>query len=74
MQEGYCVLMLKDEYKKQEKINGIIYNEDQSSDYRHAIVNGNIFCVGLHLKKIVCNTGKLLYNTNKKENRSEKTT
>ena len=37
--------MLKDECRKQEKINGIIYNENQSPDYRHALVNGNIYCI-----------------------------
>ena len=37
--------MLEDECRKQEKINGIIYNENQSPDYRHAIVNGNIYCI-----------------------------
>lgn len=34
--------LLKNEYAKEEKINGIIYNMSPSADYRHGIVNNNI--------------------------------
>ena len=30
-------------YIKQEKIDGKIYNMPPSADYRHSIVNGNIY-------------------------------
>lgn len=30
-------------YKKQEKINGIIYNMSPAPNYRHGIINGNIY-------------------------------
>ena len=35
--------MLKDDYQKTEKINGIIYNMSPAANYRHGIVNGNIY-------------------------------
>ena len=35
--------LIKEEYKKQEKINGIIYDMSPSPDYRHGIINGNIY-------------------------------
>lgn len=34
---------LKEDYTKQEKINGIVYNMSLSANYRHSIVNGNIY-------------------------------
>lgn len=37
--------MLKDDYKKEEKINGIIYNMSPSANYRHGMVNGNIYMI-----------------------------
>lgn len=35
--------MLKDDYKKEEKINGVIFNMSPSPHFRHRIVNGNIY-------------------------------
>ena len=37
--------MLKDDYKKEEKINGVIYNMSPSANYRHGMVNGNIYMI-----------------------------
>lgn len=37
--------MLKEEYRKEEKINGVIYSMSPSANYRHGIVNGNIYTV-----------------------------
>lgn len=34
--------LARDEYRKQEKIDGIIYDMSPSPDYRHGIVNNNI--------------------------------
>ena len=34
---------LKEDYTKQEKINGVVYNMSPSANYRHSIVNGNIY-------------------------------
>lgn len=34
---------LKEDYIKQEKINGTVYNMSPSANYRHSIVNGNIY-------------------------------
>lgn len=34
---------LKEDYTKQEKINGAVYNMSPSANYRHSIVNGNIY-------------------------------
>lgn len=34
--------LLKDEYKRQEKINGVVYDMSPSPNYRHGIVNNNI--------------------------------
>ena len=34
---------LKEEYTKQEKINGVVYNISPSANYCHSIVNGNIY-------------------------------
>ena len=34
--------MLKDDYQKTEKINGVIYNMSPAANFRHGIVNGNI--------------------------------
>lgn len=33
---------LKDDYKKEEKINGVIYNMSPSAGYQHGIVNSNM--------------------------------
>ena len=35
--------MLKDDYQKIEKINGVIYNMSPAANFRHGIVNGNIY-------------------------------
>ena len=40
---------LKEDYTKQEKINGVVYNMSPSANYRHSIVNGNIY--GKHYAK-----------------------
>lgn len=34
---------LKEDYTKQEKINSVVYNMSPSANYRHSIVNGNIY-------------------------------
>lgn len=34
---------LKEDYTKQEKINGVVYNMSPSANYRHSIVNVNIY-------------------------------
>ena len=35
--------LFKEEYKKEEKINGVIYDMSPSPNYQHGIVNGNIY-------------------------------
>ena len=35
--------LLKEDYTKEEKINGVIYNMSPSPNYQHGIVNGNIY-------------------------------
>ena len=37
--------LLRDEYRKQEKINGVIYDMSPSPNYRHGIVNSNIHAI-----------------------------
>ena len=37
------MLMLKEEYTKDEKIDGVIYNMSPSPNYLHGVVDGNIF-------------------------------
>lgn len=37
--------LLKDDYKKQEKMNGTVYDISPSPNYRHGIVDGNIYSV-----------------------------
>lgn len=47
--------MLKDDYKKEEKINGIIYSMSPSANYQHGIVNGNLYrIIGNFLKNSLC--------------------
>lgn len=47
--------LLEDGYKKQEKINGIIFNMSPSADYRHGTVNLNIYHhIKLQLKDSLC--------------------
>lgn len=36
---------LEEEYIKQEKINGIIYDMSPAADFKHGIINGNIYAV-----------------------------
>lgn len=44
-----------EEHRKQEKINGIIYDMSPSPGFRHGIVNGNIFAsVKAGLKNSLC--------------------
>ena len=35
--------LLKEEYTKEEKINGVIYDMLPSPNYQHGIVDGNMF-------------------------------
>lgn len=37
--------ILEEEYRKEEKINGVIYSMSPSANYRHGIVNGNLHVV-----------------------------
>ena len=34
--------LLEEEYRKEEKINGVIYDMSPSPNYQHGIVDGNI--------------------------------
>ena len=36
---------LKEDYRKEERINGIVYDMSPSADYRHGIVNSNIHAI-----------------------------
>lgn len=47
--------LLKNEYAKEEKINGIIYDMSPSPNYRHGIVDGNIYnAIKNKLKDSLC--------------------
>lgn len=47
--------MLKDDYKKEEKIQGVIYDMSPSASYQHGIVNSNIHAIIKHgLKDSLC--------------------
>lgn len=47
---GYC-----DDYRKLEKINGVIYDMSPAANYKHSIVNGNIYrIIANHLKDSLC--------------------
>ena len=35
--------LFKEEYKKEEKINGVIYDMSPSPNYQHGLVDGNIY-------------------------------
>ena len=35
--------VLNEKYRKQEKMNGVIYDMSPAPDYRHGIVNGNLY-------------------------------
>lgn len=39
------VPIFEEEYRKEEKINGVIYSMSPSANYRHGIVNGNIYMI-----------------------------
>ena len=47
--------MLEDEYKKEEKVNGVFYDMSPSPNYQHGIVNGNIYrIISAGLKGSIC--------------------
>ena len=35
--------LLEEEYRKEEKINGVIYDMSPSPNYQHGLVDGNIY-------------------------------
>ena len=37
--------LLEEEYRKEEKINGVIYDMSPSPNYQHGIVDGNIYSI-----------------------------
>ena len=39
----FIMPILKDDYQKTEKINGVICNMSPAANFRHGIVNGNIY-------------------------------
>lgn len=44
-----------DNYRKTEKINGVIYDMSPAADFRHGIVNGNIYrIIAVALRNSVC--------------------
>ena len=46
---------LKEEYRKQEKINGVIYDMSPSPSYQHGIIDGNIYhAIKTGLKDSLC--------------------
>ena len=46
---------LKEEYRKQEKINGVIYDTSPSPSYQHGIIDGNIYhAIKTGLKDSLC--------------------
>lgn len=47
--------LLQKEYQKQEKMNGVIYDMSPSADYKHGIINGNIYtAIKKGLKDSLC--------------------
>ncbi|MDE7425541.1 MAG: Uma2 family endonuclease [Lachnospiraceae bacterium] len=47
--------LLKEEYRKQEKMDGVIYNMSPAPNYRHGIINSNIHrIIGNSLKNSLC--------------------
>ena len=47
--------LLKEEYRKQEKMNGIVYDMSPSPNYRHGIINNNInTIIKIGLKNSLC--------------------
>lgn len=55
MKGKYHMPMLEDEYKKEEKINGVFYDMSPSPNYQHGIVDGNIYrIISAGLKGSIC--------------------
>lgn len=47
--------LLKEEYRKQEKMNGVVYDMSPAPGYQHGIINGNIHrIIGNSLKNTLC--------------------
>ena len=47
--------LLKEEYRKQEKMNGVVYDMSPAPGYKHGIINGNIHrIIGNSLKNTLC--------------------
>lgn len=47
--------LLREEYTKEEKINGVIYDELPSPNYQHGIIDGNIYrIISTGLKGTLC--------------------
>ena len=47
--------MLKENYKKQEKINSVFYDISPAASYRHGTINGNIYSmIKAGLKNVLC--------------------
>lgn len=49
------MLLSEEEYRKEEKIDGIIYDMSPSANYRHSMIDGNIYAIiRRSLKDSVC--------------------
>ena len=47
--------LLNEEYRKQEKMNGVVYDMSPAPEYRHGIINGNIYAkIKNKLKDTLC--------------------
>ncbi len=47
--------LLKEEYRKQEKMNGVVYDISPAPGYQHGIINGNIYTkIRNKLKDTIC--------------------
>ena len=46
--------LLEEEYRKEEKINGVIYDMSPSPNYQHGIVDGNIYRIILPITTNPC--------------------
>ena len=47
--------LLKEEYRKQEKMNGVVYDMSPAPGYQHGIINGNIYTkIKNKLKDTLC--------------------
>lgn len=50
-----CMGLLKEEYRKQEKMNGVVYDMLPAPGYQHGIINGNIYTkIKNKLKDTIC--------------------